>query len=174
MTLLLWSRTACAIEPPFALPSPSEMRRLKSAVLFTRKGLIRFELFPEDAPWHVANLKYLADKGFYRNKAFHLFQADYIIQGGKATNDPNSGPGYDLPSEVTNRQHEEGTLGMARLPASVNPERRSHGSQFHILLTDAPNMNGLYTIFGKVNGGLAVLRTLDQGDVIEDFKVYVR
>jgi cyclophilin family peptidyl-prolyl cis-trans isomerase len=173
--LLVWINTAVAKDPPFILPKPSEINKLRTAILFTNKGMVRFELYPEDAPWHVANLKYLADKGFYRNLTFHLYHPGYIIQGGAPSlADPNSGPGYDLPPEISNRQHEEGTLGMARLPASDNPERRSHGSQFHILLGDAPNMNGLYTVFGKATDGLDVLRNLQRGDVIKDFKVYVK
>ena len=173
--LWLWASSAPAKEPPFALPKQFELNRLRSAVLFTNKGMVRFELYPEDAPWHVANLKYLADKGFYRNLTFHIYHPGYIIQGGApSSRDANSGPGYDLPPEVSRREHEEGALGMARLPASANPERRSHGSQFHILLGFAPNMNGLYTIFGKATAGLEVLQNLRQGDVIQDFKVYVR
>ncbi len=166
---------ALAKDPPFALPPQAELNRLRSAVLFTNKGMVRFELYPEDAPWHVANLKYLADKGYYKNLTFHIFQAGYIIQGGAPNSaDPSSGPGYDLPPEISNRHHGEGILGMARPPASANPERRSHGSQFHILLGDAPNMNGLYTIFGKTTVGFDVLKSLQRGDTITDFKVYVR
>jgi cyclophilin family peptidyl-prolyl cis-trans isomerase len=63
---------------------------------------------------------------------------------------------------------------MARQPNEVNPERRSHGSQFHILLADAPHMNGSYTIFGRVIRGMAVVDALRQGDQILEVKVFVR
>jgi cyclophilin family peptidyl-prolyl cis-trans isomerase len=165
---------AYAVDPPFTLPSPSELAKLRSAYLETNKGNITFLLYPEHAPWHVANLKYLADKGFYRNKTFHLFYSGYIIQGGSPSTDPNAGPGYTLPPEFNQLRHEFGILGMARKMDSLNPERRSHGSQFHIILGEAPHLDGSFTIFGKAVDGLDVLPKLQKGDRILNFTVYVR
>ncbi len=168
-------KAAAQKEPPFILPKQSELNKLRSAVISTNKGDLRLELYPEDAPWHVANFKYLADRGFYRNLPFHLYYPGYILQGGApSAKNPNSGPGYSLDPEFTTRYHEEGTVGMARLPDSVNPERRSNGSQFYIALGEARNMNKSYTIFGKVVGGLEVLRRLEKGDTIREVTVYVR
>ena len=162
-------------DPPFLLPKQAELSRMRSAKLVTNRGTIWFELFPEDAPWHVANFKYLADKGFYKGLPFHIYMPGYILQGGAPSNkDPNSGPAYVIPAEFTQRGHEEGTLGMARIRGPTNPERNSHGSQFHILLGDAPSMNGSYTIFGKVKNGLSVLRDLRKGDRIVELTVFVR
>lgn len=160
--------------PPFSLPKQSELNKLRSAILFTNKGKIYIELYPEEAPWHVANLKYLADKGFYKNLSFHLYYPDYIIQGGDPLKTGKGGPGYSLPPEFSKHIHGSGTVGMARLSNSQNPERRSNGSQFHILMREAPKMDNEYTIIGKVVNGMDVARRLRKGDVIEDFVVYVR
>lgn len=175
-TLLTCCRfeAALAQDPPFILPSRAELSRLRSAEMVTSKGAVVFELYPEDAPWHVANLKYLADKGFYRGLTFHLYQPGYIIQGGAPNSNPNSGPGYSVPAEFSRRRHEIGSLGMARQPDSVNPERRSHGSQFHILLAESPHMNSSYTVFGKVLKGMEVVDSLRQGDRIIELRVFVR
>ena len=166
--------TASAEEAPFTLPKRAELSRIRSAEMTTSKGTIYFELYPEDAPWHVANFKFLADKGFYRGLTFHLYLEGYIIQGGAPGGNPNGGPGYTLPAEFNQYRHEAGTLGMARRPDSVNPERRSNGSQFHILLGDAPQMNKSYTIFGKVIKGMDVVYKLRPGDRIIDLKVFVK
>ncbi len=163
-----------AQEPPFSLPAQRELAKLRTAILYTDKGSLIFELFPDQAPWHVANFKYLADKGFYRGLAFHRFEAGYFIQGGAPTTDPNSGPGYSLPSEVNRRSHVLGVLGMARSPDTLNPERESHGSQFLILLGEAPHMDGSYTVFGKLIAGEDTLQRLRKGDRIKDLKVFVR
>lgn len=56
----------------------------------------------------------------------------------------------------------------------ANPERRSNGSQFHILLGDAPHMDGQYTIFGKVVGGFDALERLRRGDRIQKLTVFIR
>jgi len=165
---------AFAQNPPFILPKQSELNKLRTAVLYTNKGKITIELFPEDAPWHVASLKYLADKGFYRNLKFHLYYPDYIIQGGDPLGTGKGGPGYSLPAEFTKRKHEPGTFGMARLPDVHNPERRSSGSQFHLLMRESPRMDGEYTIMGRVIKGMKVLKDLRKEDVIEDLVVFVR
>jgi cyclophilin family peptidyl-prolyl cis-trans isomerase len=56
----------------------------------------------------------------------------------------------------------------------VNPQRRSSGSQFHLLLGDAPHLDGQYTIFGKVVGGRDVLEKLGEGDRIIKLTVFIR
>lgn len=172
--LFLSAELTSAADIPFTLPKKSELNRLKSAIIYTEKGEIYIELFPEDAPWHIANLKYLADKGFYKNLTFHLYFPDYIIQGGDPTGSGNGGPGYSLPPEFSAHEHEPGTFGMARTKDSNNPERRSNGSQFHILMRPAPNMNRSYTVMGKVVDGMNVVRRLRKGDKILDLVVYVR
>jgi cyclophilin family peptidyl-prolyl cis-trans isomerase len=172
LLLSMVSVAAYADEPPFELPARNELLKLKTAVITTSKGAMRFELFPEDAPWHVANFKYLADKGFYRGLTFSYFHPGYIIQGGAPRGE--SGPGYSLPAEFSNRKHEFGVLGMARRKDFVNPERRSNGSQFHILLKSDERMDGVYTIFGKLIEGDEVLNSLNAKDTIVDVKVYVR
>lgn len=159
---------------PFELPSPEALARIRSGVIQTTKGEIYFLLFPEDAPWHVANFKYLADKGFYKGKEFHIVEKGYIVQGGRAPGTLPDSPGYSLPPEFNSHKHIPGTLGMARFADSLNPERRSHGSQFHILLRDAPHMDGAFTVFGQVVRGLSVAEQLEPGDRIDNVVVYVR
>ena len=156
------------------MPVQRETNKLKSAVIHTNKGDMIFELFPHEAPMHVANFKYLADKGWYKGLKFHLFYPDYIIQGGAPRGDPDGGPGYSIPAEFNKHKHQKGTLGMARAPDIINPSRSSNGSQFHILMTESVKMDGAYTVFGQMKKGFDVLERLQQGDAIEDVKVYVR
>jgi len=181
---LLTSSTVLTAEdssPPFEVPERPELLKIRSAIIQTSKGKLFIELYPEEAPWHVSNFKYLADKGFYSGLSFHLYQAGYILQGGDPKRSGFGGPGYTLPPEFSRRNHVKGTLGMARKPdlhgdpkRAVNPERRSSGSQFHILLGDAPHMDGNYTIFGRVVSGFEVLEQLRPGDTITKVTVYIR
>jgi len=168
-------------EPPFELPPRAEVLKLRSAVIETNKGSIYLELFPEEAPWHVANFKYLADKGFYRGLTFHIFQPGFLIQGGDPRGNGYGGPGYTLPPEFSQRHHTLGTLGMARSPdrsrttgRSMNPERRSNGSQFYITLGDATLMDSKYTVFGKVVSGLDTVEQIRVGDTIQNVTVFIR
>lgn len=173
--LLLAITTALAEhDPPFELPAAADLNRIRSAIIYTDRGDMYFDLFPEDAPWHVANFKYLADKGFYRNTHFHIYYPNYIIQGGDPSGNGSGGPGYSLPPEFNSHQHELGILGMARPPDMGNTQRRSSGSQFHILLGRAAQMDGQYTAFGKIIKGLKVLQSLRKGDKIRDIKVFIQ
>lgn len=168
-------------EPPFELPARPEILKIRSAIMETSHGSLHFELLPEEAPWHVANFKYLADKGFYNGLTFHLYMPGYLIQGGDPKGNGSGGPGYVLPAEFSERNHRCGTLGMSRVPdgyskkkRALNPQRNSNGSQFHILLGDAPHMDGRYTVFGKLAAGHDVLARLRKGDTIKKLTVYIR
>lgn len=158
-------------DPPFTLPPAADLKTIRSAVIRTNRGDLYVELYPEDAPWHVANFKYRADKGLYRNTSFTIFYPDYIIQGGERTSEKSK---YSIPAEFNDYKHTLGALGMARMPDLINAERRSDGAQFHLLLADEPHMDGKYTIFGKVVKGLSVLQNLRKGDTIREVQVYIR
>jgi peptidyl-prolyl cis-trans isomerase B (cyclophilin B) len=167
--------------PPFEIPQRREVVKIRSAIIETSQGKLFVELYPEDAPVHVSNFKYLADKGFYSGTTFHLYRPGYLIQGGDPKGTGLGGPGYTLSPEFSRRNHVLGTLGMARKPDThgdpkepVNPQRRSDGSQFHILLGDAPHLDGNYTIFGRIVGGIEVLQRLREGDQIGKVTVFIR
>ena len=178
LVLVVWgaapSLHAAPRDPPYKLPARAELNKIRSAIISTQRGDIYMELFPEDAPWSVANFKYLADKGFYDGSVFHLSYPGFIIQGGGPKGTPDGGAGYVLPAEFSTRHHEPGTLGMARLPDDANPTRASHSSQFHIVLAPSPHMDGNYTIFGRVIKGLEVAESLRKGDRIREIRVFIR
>jgi len=137
-----------------------EIKRMQdtTAVLHTKFGDMTLRFFPEVAPNHVNNFIELATKGFYDKTIFHRVIPGFMIQGG----DPNSkdpdksrygtgGPGYSLKAEFNKKPHKRGTLSMAR---SRNPD--SAGSQFFICVSDAPHLDGQYTVFGEVTEGVDV------------------
>lgn len=177
LALCLFSAVANAApekDPPFAMPDINELAKISSAIITTSRGELVFDLFPVQSPLHVANFKYLADKGFYNGTKFHLYMPDYIIQGGDPSGTGKGGPGYSIPAEFNQLHHQFGSLGMARRSDSKNTERRSNGSQFHILLRSAPHMDGQYVIFGQLIKGRTILESLRKDDVIEKVVVYVR
>lgn len=171
--LLVTAITFAESSPPFELPPKAELNKLSSAIIYTRLGNIHIDLHPEDAPWHVANFKFRADRGLYRNTIFNRHEPNFLIQGGERSKQ-TAKPPYFLPPEFTGFKHEEGALGMARLPDSVNPERLSHPRQFYICINRAPHMDGQYTIFGHVKKGMDIVEQLREGDEIIDVKVFVR
>lgn len=177
LCILLLSSTLFAEtnrEPPFSLPTQSEVLRLKSGVIELSSGVVKFELFPEIAPWHVSNLKWLADQGFFKNRMIDTVRKGYILQFGRLNREEFSRFIYSLPPEFNDRSHSRGTIGMARLPDEKNPGRESSSTQLHILLKDVQKMDGNYTPFGKVVDGIDLLERAQVGDRIRDLIVYVR
>ena len=131
----------------------------KIAVLETSMGKITFELLPDVAPNHVENFKKLARSGFYDGTTFHRVIPSFMIQGGDPnskdedrSNDGRGGPGYTIDAEFSDMKHVRGIVSMARAS-----DPNSAGSQFFIVVKDAPNLDNLYTVFGKVIEGLDVV-----------------
>jgi cyclophilin family peptidyl-prolyl cis-trans isomerase len=150
---------------PFRVPgNPGELPA--TALIETSRGSFEIEFFRHEAPAAVRNFEYLAEKNYYRNVAFHRYVPGYLIQGGDPTGTGRGGPGYRLPPEFSKLKHLPGTVGMARLPDPVNPERLSNGSQFYIMFTAAPHLDGLYTVFARVIQGMDVVGKLRDGDTI--------
>ena len=108
-------------------------------IVETDFGDMKVELF-DDTPVHKENFIKLAREGFYDDLLFHRVMEGFMIQGG----DPDSrnaqpgqrlgtgGPGYTIDAEI-GKPHIKGALAAARQPDSVNPEKKSSGSQFYIV-----------------------------------------
>ena len=133
------------------------MSSYPQAVIKTSHGDITVELWDDVAPGHVENFLKLAKDGFYDNLAFHRIISDFMIQGGCPRGDGTGGPGWNIKAEFNDREHQPGTLSMAR---SSDPD--SAGSQFFICLTRerCRHLDGEYTAFGKVTQGMDVVESL--------------
>ncbi len=146
-----------------ATPNPAVVDD-EEAVIETEYGKIRIRFYPDVAPRHVENFKKLAREKFYDGLGFHRVIADDIIQGG----DPQTRSGKPedwgkglpgqptVPAEFNTRPFVKGTVGMARLGGDPD----SGTSQFFICLTEHPEWNGRYTVFGEVVQGLETVRLI--------------
>ncbi len=139
-----------------------------NVVLETNHGTIEIELFDNAAPVTCENFRKLAAEGFFNGLQFHRIVPGFVIQGGDPnTRTPNratygeGGPGYTLPAEIS-EPHLRGSVGMARQGDQVNPQRRSSGSQFYICLNALPQLDGQYTVFGKVVKGMDVADSISK------------
>ena len=129
------------------------------AIIETKFGSMEIRFFPDKAPKHVENFIKLAKSGFYDKTIFHRVIPGFMIQGG----DPNTkdekdksrygtgGPGYNVKAEFNDRPHVRGAVSMAR-----TSDPNSAGSQFFIVVQDASQLNGQYTVFGEVVKGIEV------------------
>ena len=119
--------------------------------------VMKGELYPDVAPQSVGNFAALANSGFYDGLTFHRVIPGFMIQGGDPKGIGIGGPGYCIKGEfaangVNNPlKHTYGVLSMAR---SMMPD--SAGSQFFIMTSDSPHLDGQYAAFGKVLEGMDV------------------
>ncbi|MDR0468854.1 MAG: peptidylprolyl isomerase [Peptococcaceae bacterium] len=113
------------------------------------------ELDPSVAPNTVLNFISLASRGYYDGLCFHRIIPGFMIQGGCPYGSGMGGPGYSIRGEFSGNgfdnplKHDRGVISMAR---SQNPN--SAGSQFFIMVDDAPFLDGQYAAFGQVVSGM--------------------
>ena len=119
------------------------------------------ELYPDVAPNTVNNFIALVRSGFYDGLTFHRVIPGFMIQGGCPQGTGTGGPGYSIRGEfaangfANDLAHTRGVLSMAR---AMNPN--SAGSQFFIMVADAPHLDGGYAAFGKVVEGMGAADTV--------------
>ncbi|MDQ6691763.1 MAG: peptidylprolyl isomerase [Candidatus Dormibacteraeota bacterium] len=133
-----------------------------SATVRLASGSFTIALDQKAAPVTVNNFVYLAQQGFYNNLTFHRVEPGFVIQGGDPSGNGTGGPPYKLPNETNPAPWNAGSAGMASSAAGVN------GSQFFILLGDAPHLarSGVYNHFGVVTTGMDVIQKVKPGDKI--------
>ena len=118
-------------------------------------GVMRAELYPDVAPNTVNNFISLVQSGFYNGLIFHRVIPGFMIQGGDPDGMGSGGPGYCIKGEFEQNgfkndlAHTRGVLSMAR---TMDPD--SAGSQFFVMVADAPHLDGGYAAFGKVIEGM--------------------
>jgi cyclophilin family peptidyl-prolyl cis-trans isomerase len=127
------------------------------ATLATSDGNIGVELLPKQAPVAVNNFVFLAKQGFYERSPIHRLIKDFMVQSGDPTGLGTGGPGYEFKDELpkAGTVYSKGTVAMANSGPNTN------GSQFFVMLADAP-LPPNYTIFGKVTSGNEVLDRLNK------------
>lgn len=129
------------------------------ATLETEKGDIVIELLADKAPVTVNSFIFLAKDGWFDGVIFHRVLPDFVAQSGDPTGTGVGGPGYAIKDEINELKFDgEGWVGMANSGANTN------GSQFFITLAAQPNLDGRYTIFGRVIEGMDVVKSLTQRD----------
>ena len=120
-------------------------------------GIMKGELYEDIAPKTAENFEKLANDGFYDGLIFHRVIPGFMIQGGCPQGTGMGGPGYTIPGEFTangfknDLKHERGVLSIAR---AMDPD--SAGSQFFIMTSTSPHLDGQYASFGRVTEGMDV------------------
>ncbi len=140
-----------------AAPAPAAAR--DHFALDLAKGRIVIKLRPDLAPKSVAQIKALAERGFYDGLVFHSVVNGNVAVTGDPTATGQGGSGQTLPLETSRETFKRGSVGMVQKrgdPASAD-------SQFFICLAPQPHLDGKYTYVGEVVRGLDVVEKLARG-----------
>jgi cyclophilin family peptidyl-prolyl cis-trans isomerase len=149
-------------------------------VVETSRGTFAFETFPDEAPKSVAHVLALVRRGFYDGQRVHRAIPGFVIQwGDPQTRDmakeaswgrgaaASSGTPVGVSELSKKRQHVKGTVALAHYgdPAKAD-------SQIYVTLAKRDDLNGRYTIIGRLIAGVDVPERIERGDLIQ--RMYVR
>jgi len=143
------------------------------AIIATDIGDVHVDLHGEIAPNHVRSFVCLARAGYYDGMGFYYAinrtveenTVAYIEAGcPRGTGEYGSGSiGYWLKPEISDKlTHQEGVLG-----ACQGRDPNSAACRFYLTAAAMPQMDGSFTVFGRVTKGMDVVRAINKKEVTE-------
>ncbi len=175
------------------------IKKNERVVFNTSKGDFDVQLYGENSPVTVNNFIENIKKDIYKNTSFYKvinYKQLKIIHSGifpennydkkenrnldkfranipleiklKKENEPKYSYQILDPSEIINitKLFEKGSLAMLKVG-----ERNSSSTEFFFVTNNFPELDGRYSIFGKVVKGIEVLEKIDKKDLIYEIKI---
>lgn len=125
-----------------------------------KDGRVVIQMFPQQAPNHVARIKELTREGYYNGKLWHRVIDGFMAQTGSPNGDGIGGSSKpDLKAEFNSMSHIRGVASMARTMA---PDTAN--AQFFIMLASNPGLDGQYTAWGQVISGMELVDNIKKGN----------
>lgn len=138
-------------------PRQIDPSRRYIAAIRTDKGDIVMELYPSKAPANVNSFVFLARDGWYDGTTFFRVIPGFVVQAGDPTGTAAGQPGFQCDDEISDLRFDAaGIVGIA------NAGPNTGSSQFFITLAPQPDLDGHYTIIGKVIKGMEILQALPE------------
>jgi peptidylprolyl isomerase len=163
---------AAAAPPPTAPPLPSIAAPPEVAanpanrltLVLSNGGTVVIQMRPDLAPNQVERIQVLVRRGFYDGLTFHRVIPGFMAQGGDPKGTGEGGSELpDLKAEFTKMPFFRGTVAAARAESAD-----SANSQFFIMFVPNPNLEGHYTVFGRVISGMDAVDKIAPGEPPEE------
>ncbi len=175
------------------------LKKNQRVVFITSKGNLDVQLYGKNKPVTVSNFIQNIENNFYKNKRFHKiinFPQVKLIHSGtypeknhykeenqnlnkirrnipleiKLKKEIEPIYGYQIldPSKIVNLTNffEKGSLAMVK-----KGERSSSSTEFFFVTNNFPELDGRYSIFGKVVKGIEILKKIDKEDLIYEIVI---
>ncbi|NVJ99078.1 MAG: peptidylprolyl isomerase [Alphaproteobacteria bacterium] len=136
-----------------------ELDKENTLYLELETGRVIIAMRPDVAPKHVARIKELVRQNFYDGLIFHRVIPGFMAQGGDPEGRGTGGSGKNIEAEFSNLPHLRGTVSMARAG-----DPNSADSQFFICFSRAAYLDGDYTVWGRVVGGMEHVDAISVGE----------
>lgn len=161
--LLLAAAPAPVAPPAPSIAAPDEVVANPANHLFldlSNGGTVEIVLRPDLAPHHIQQIQTLVRRGFYDGLTFHRVIPGFMAQGGDPKGTGEGGSDLpDLKAEFTSVPFLRGTVGAAR---TENPDTAN--SQFFIMFVPHPELDGNYTVVGRVVKGMDAVDNIAPGE----------
>lgn len=132
----------------------------KLTLQLSNGGTVVIQLRPDIAPHHVERIQTLVRQGFYDGIIFHRVIPGFMAQGGDPTGTGTGGSKLpDLKAEFSSLPFLRGTVAAAR---AEDPD--SANSQFFIMFAPNSDLDGQYTIWGRVISGMEAVDKIAPGE----------
>ena len=171
----------------------------KIALFKTSKGDFEVKLFGKSNPLTVSNFIDNIDNNIYKNRKFYKIinypelkfiqggvypESEFSIERNRTLNkispsipleikfQKETKPRYNYqiknPSETENlvNTFQRGSIAMVK-----NGKNKSSSTEFFFVTNKVPELDGRYSIFGKIITGLVVLEKIEKGDYIKEVNI---
>eukprot|EP00928_Gymnodinium_smaydae_P072332 TRINITY_DN55700_c0_g1_i1.p1 TRINITY_DN55700_c0_g1~~TRINITY_DN55700_c0_g1_i1.p1 ORF type:complete len:543 (+),score=148.32 TRINITY_DN55700_c0_g1_i1:99-1727(+) len=131
--------------------------------IMTTVGMLNCELHCDFVPRTCDNFLRLCERDYFDGTIFHRLIANFMLQGGDPTGTGKGGQsafekGAAFRDEFDSRLSHQGggILSMA------NSGKNTNRSQFFVTLKSCPHLDNKHSIFGRVVGGLNLLKVINE------------
>lgn len=142
-------------------PMPGAHPRVR---IVTSKGDVVLRLYPEWAPFTVANFLRLANGGYFDGNRWFRIVPDFVVQTGDPHDNPDGDAGFAIRAELNPVEQRSGAIAMGLNYENDRALRDSAGSQFYVTLSPQLHLDRDFTVFGEVSEGFDVLGRLIETD----------
>jgi len=160
------NKARLATEEEIITSQCEQMKRLKKkgmVRMFTNKGAMDIELHCDIVPKTAMNFLLLAEQGEYDGSKFHRSIPNFMIQGGKMPGSKGNDGGSSIWGKPFADEFDDRlTHTGSGVVVMANSGPGTNGRQFFITYKSCAHLNRKHSVFGKVVGGLEILRKLEQ------------